>query len=120
MLEFIKNIFSKKQNVQSDNLPEYSVVDAESGDVVTKQADISVCYALDAETERKLGNNENALANIKKAIELKPDNDMYYYTQALIFQALGNNEEYISSIRKAHELNPEYKKYSVLIESFNC
>lgn len=117
MLNFFKNLFKRKKKSSQKINEEYYTIDSTIGEINAKNNDLSVCYALEAETERKLGNLDIALKNIKKALKINPFNDMYYYTQALIYKSLDNNNEYISNIKKAYELNPEYLKYKNILDS---
>lgn len=113
MFAIINKIFNKKFFRKKNDT--YSVIDSKTGEVVERKADISVCYALNAETYRKLGKYRQALKDISKAIKCDPENDMYYYTQALIYKDLKNKKAFECSIKRAIFLNPSYEKYKELL-----
>lgn len=119
MLDFIFNFLSKFYQKPEEDYPDYSVIDEETGNVNKKVVDISVCYALKAETERKLGNLENALKNINQAININPNCDMYFFTMALIYRDMDNTDKYFESLEIATKLNPEYQKYKNIIEGID-
>ncbi len=92
MLNFLKKIFNKEKETEQ-----------ETGNKPEEKA--AIFYALDGETERKIGNFQKAVDNMDKAIELEPDNDMYYVTRALAYKSLGNKQYALRDIEKALELN---------------
>ena len=88
MFKFIQNLFNKSVEQPS-----------------SKKEKLAIQYALEAETERKLGNLEVALSCIKTAIEKEGNNDMFYITQALIYKDKNDFDSALISINKALELN---------------
>lgn len=88
MFKFIQNLFNKSL--------EQSTAQKEK---------LSIQYALEAETERKLGNLDVALSCIEKAIDKEANNDMFYITQALIYKDKNDFDRALISINKAIELN---------------
>ena len=92
MLNFLKKILKKE-------------AEAEKNIAVETEEKTAVFYALDGETERKIGNFKKAIENMSEAIKLEPDNDMYYVTRALAYKGLGDKESALKDIEKALELN---------------
>lgn len=91
MFNFIKNIFKgqSEQNIVDKN----------------QDTSLSICLALQAHTLYKLGDSSKAIIDIQKAIEMDPNNDMYYVTSALINVDLGLYERALFDIDKALEIN---------------
>ncbi len=79
--------------------------------VINNQA---VIIALDAETNRRKGNLKDAMDLINRAIQLEPDNDMYYVTKSLIFFDSGEIKDALSEINKALKLNNKVLRYKNL------
>ena len=66
----------------------------------------SIDYNLDAWMLDSMGNYEQALVKINKAIELNPQNGGVFSTKARILDHLGRYEEGLIAANKAIELNP--------------
>ena len=79
--------------------------------VINNQA---VIIALDAETNRRKSNLKDAMDLINRAIQLEPDNDMYYVTKSLIFFDSGEIKDALSEINKALKLNNKVLRYKNL------
>ncbi|PEU75287.1 hypothetical protein CN394_27545 [Bacillus anthracis] len=54
------------------------------------------------------GNQEEAIRDYTKAIELKPDYAQAHNNRGLVFESKGNQEEAIRDYTKAIELKPDY------------
>ncbi len=54
------------------------------------------------------GKNQEALANLKLAIEKDPSNHLLHYAQGTILDKMGENDKAEASYKKAIELNPTY------------
>ncbi len=107
MWDFFKNIFQKEKMV--------SLVS--NNEIGNKTA---IFYALDGETDRQSGNFKQAIENMTKAIELEPDNDMYYVTRALAYKALGDKQSALDDINKALELNNQVEHTHKIKEEIDC
>ena len=90
MLNFIFKKFSKEKKVKVHTV---------------EIPDVPVGYALQAETNRKLKNFEQAMDYINKAIDIEQNNDMYWITKALIYRDIKNYGKAIETINKAIEIN---------------
>lgn len=93
MIKFIKNILNKYSKTKNASV------------INETENKTAIFYALDGETERRLGKFESSIANMTKAIELEPQNDMFYITRALSYKSLENYTAALNDINKAIELN---------------
>jgi len=75
---------------------------------------LSICYSL-------LDQQEEAKINLMKAISLKDDVSLFYFTLAQLNEGNSNNEDAIENYEKAISLDSEYKEamvnYSQLLKS---
>ena len=58
----------------------------------------------------KLGNLKEALADVEKAIEESPDDDLPYYTKAEVLFEMKNYSGALNAINKAIEISPDSDK----------
>lgn len=58
-----------------------------------------------------LGNNLDAFLHIKRAIEINPTNDNYYFNLYYLYNSNKDYEDAIKSISSAIQLNPHQKEY---------
>ena len=65
-------------------------------------------YALSAEVLARQGRNDEALAAIKRALELAPNDPDHHISQARILNAVGRAAEAEQDTRWAMRLNPQY------------
>jgi TolB-like protein/class 3 adenylate cyclase/rhodanese-related sulfurtransferase/cytochrome c-type biogenesis protein CcmH/NrfG len=65
-------------------------------------------YALSAEVLARQGRNDEALAAIKRALELAPNDPDNHISQARILNAIGRAAEAEQDVRWAMRLNPQY------------
>ena len=99
MLNFIRKIFSKKETTKVH---------------VIEIPELPVGYALKAETNRKLKKFDIALDNINKAIDIEPNNGMYWITKALIYRDIKDYNKALESINKAIDINPSVQSTKFL------
>ncbi|HEV2565636.1 MAG TPA: rhodanese-like domain-containing protein [Microvirga sp.] len=65
-------------------------------------------YALSAEVLARQGRNDEALAKIKRALELAPNDPDHHVSQARILNAVGRAAEAERDVRWAMRLNPQH------------
>ena len=53
-----------------------------------------------------MGHNDEALADLSRAIELDPADATYYAARAQAYQAAGRDREASADFDRAHELDP--------------
>lgn len=97
MFKFFLKIFNKNNNYNNF--------------VINNKA---VITALEAETQRRLKNFEQALILINEAIEQEPKNDMYYVTKSLIFFDTNQYKSALNEINKAIKINNKVQRYKKL------
>lgn len=95
------NLIKKLLNIKS--------YDAVNTCGIKEEDKTAIFYALDGETERKTGEFEKSVQSMSKAIELEPDNDMFYITRALSYKELKNYQAALKDVEKAIELNNKVK-----------
>lgn len=84
---FFKNIFSSKKETNAAKL------------------------ALEGEVLRIQGQFKKALINFNKAIEIEPDNDMFYASRSSVKRALNDINGALTDIEKAISLKPTVNAY---------
>jgi len=63
--------------------------------------------------QKSLGNEEEAIANFQKAVDLTPrlsENENYYYNLAVLLTEQGKLEKAVEAYRKSVEIKPEFAK----------
>ncbi len=95
-MNFLKNLFSQKQ------LPEIASV-----------------YALNGETDRLQGKLKSALQHFDKAIELEPQNDMYYASRSLVKKDLKDYAGAIKDIEAAISMQESINSYKKIKEEIS-
>jgi tetratricopeptide (TPR) repeat protein len=87
--------------------------------IISKAIAIDSSYILFAQKgyyEYKIGNNQSAINNLKKAISLSPKPQYYiYYNLGLSYYSNNQKSEACNSLEKTLELNPEYLKNETFI-----
>ncbi len=64
---------------------------------------------------RKLGQLDDALEKINKALEYEPECALYLYHRALVFEKLKRAQDAVNDLRKAARLDA---KYAVMLQNF--
>ena len=60
---------------------------------------------------QRTGNLEKAIADIKKAESITPENDLLLYNYSMMLSDLGDSKEALSKISKAIDINPDDAEY---------
>ena len=58
--------------------------------------------------EHQLGNNQQGVEHVRKAIKLKPDDPQYHYNLGVLSNELGNTEDTIAAYLETLRLNPNH------------
>ncbi|NJL59307.1 MAG: tetratricopeptide repeat protein [Desulfobacteraceae bacterium] len=78
-------------------------------DKVLKQAENHAdAWHLSGLAAYRMGNYEDAIARIRKAIELSPSSAMYHSNLSAVYYDMKRYEDVIASCQKALELNPQF------------
>lgn len=74
-------------------------------------------YYYEGVQNRLYGNHQTSISNLKRSLELQPDNPAVYYELALNYAAISELELVLSNIRKAVELEPSNPYYRSLLSN---
>jgi tetratricopeptide (TPR) repeat protein len=77
------------------------------GGIENKERVISMCLDTISNIHRELGENEEAMKEINKAIEIKPDHAFYYYTRALNYISENDIDNASRDLRKACSMDED-------------
>lgn len=84
-----------------------------------KEEKYSSQYALEGEVLRRKGNYKKALDCFNKAIELEPNNDMYFSSRSKAKFELKDLKGAIEDIDTAIKIQPTVNEYAILKEKYN-
>lgn len=79
-----------------------------------KENKAAVEYAIEGEYYVANSENRNALKAFNKAIELEPDNDMFYASRSKAYKNMEKYKEALADIEKALTLQPNIDLYKKL------
>jgi len=88
--------------------PDYTKAITLWSEVIKLMPDDWGSYGYRGDCYRELGQEENALADINKAISLNPQVSYLYFFRGITYYQLGETEKADADIEKAAELNTKY------------